>query len=399
MKKINLENIRKAEIAVGIPSYNEADNISYAATQIDLGLKKFFKDKKSVIINVDSNSSDGTGKVFLAAKTKTPKIYISTAGRTRGKGNGLRLFFSEIKKMGVIAAASIDADIRSLNPEWVKCLLTPLFKSYDYVVPFYIRRKNDATITNHICYPLIYSLFGYDIRQPIGGDFGFSRKLVGYWLNQRWSEDIRRYGIDIFMTVNAIKGGFKIGSVGLGEKVHKPSSPKLKSMFFEVAASFFNFLRENKSLWLKENIKIRKVRLLCDNRSNSQKNKKNNSLLNNCQKFEKIATSNFKDNYDKIINLFSREIVSSLEKNFPDGRLLKIDDSLWAKIVYESIYNYDNNKKRREVLAALESLYFARAASFCRETKGKSDKEAELLVKKQARYFFKERSYLISLFS
>ena len=85
--KINKEKIKQADIIVGIPSYNEADNIAFVAEQASLGLKKYFPKLKAVIINVDNNSEDGTKEAFLNAKTKVPKIYISTPKGITGKGN------------------------------------------------------------------------------------------------------------------------------------------------------------------------------------------------------------------------------------------------------------------------------------------------------------------------
>jgi len=52
---------------------------------------------------------------------------------------------------------------------------------WDHVAPLYVRHRNDGTITNSIAYPLTAALYGTRIRQPIGGDFGFSGRLASYW--------------------------------------------------------------------------------------------------------------------------------------------------------------------------------------------------------------------------
>ena len=62
--EINSENIRNAEIIVCIPSYNEADSISHPTIQADKGLKRYFGNKSSVIINCDNNSPDNTRQAF-----------------------------------------------------------------------------------------------------------------------------------------------------------------------------------------------------------------------------------------------------------------------------------------------------------------------------------------------
>ena len=73
----NPSRVEQAEIIVGIPSYNEADSISFPTDVASWGLLNYFSDKKPVIINVDNNSSDGTKDVFMNTPTKVPKIYIS----------------------------------------------------------------------------------------------------------------------------------------------------------------------------------------------------------------------------------------------------------------------------------------------------------------------------------
>ena len=76
----NPEHVKKADFVVGVPSFNEADSISYPTQMASQGLRKFFPDKKSVIINLDNNSPDGTKSAFLNTPTDVPKIYISTDG-------------------------------------------------------------------------------------------------------------------------------------------------------------------------------------------------------------------------------------------------------------------------------------------------------------------------------
>ena len=75
---INKKKVKQADLIVGIPSLNEADNISFVVKQIDKGLTKYFRKHKAVIVNVDNDSSDGTKDEFLNTKTRHPKIYMST---------------------------------------------------------------------------------------------------------------------------------------------------------------------------------------------------------------------------------------------------------------------------------------------------------------------------------
>ena len=125
--ELNPENIEKAEIVVCIPSYNEADSISYPVTQADKGLIKYFSDKTSVLINCDNDSPDNTKHVFLNTPTDIPKIYLSTAPDVRGKGNNFRNLFQKVVDLEAEAVVVVDADLQSITPEWIKHLGEPLF--------------------------------------------------------------------------------------------------------------------------------------------------------------------------------------------------------------------------------------------------------------------------------
>ena len=79
----------------------------------------------------------------------------------------------------------MDSDLRSITPEWIELLLGPVLEhGFDYVAPLYLRHKYDGTITNSIVYPLTRSLYGREVRQPIGGEFGFSGRLASHYLRR-----------------------------------------------------------------------------------------------------------------------------------------------------------------------------------------------------------------------
>lgn len=395
MIEINPEKIKKTEIVIGIPSLNEAENIARVTKQIDKGLEKYFSQKTAVIINSDNNSPDDTGRTFLQTKTKTPKIYISTSAGQRGKGNNLRNLFLKVKNLKATSAATIDADLKSITSKWVKCLLEPIVGDYDFITPIYCRHKYDGSITNHLAYPLIYGLLGYNIRQPIGGDMAFSNKMVDYWLKQKWSATTGSYGIDVFMTFNAIKSGLKLGQVNLSSKIHKPSLLKLDNMFLEVAETLFNFLFDNKNLWQK-GIRLKNPSLVCQTNDKVQVPK---IPPIDYKEIEETALADFSDNYERVKKYISPEIQGPLEKMFLQEKSLEIDVVFWTKIVYQMFYLYQTKSNKESIIKLLRTLYFGRMASSIKENSDKSQAESEKIIQTQARHFFKTRNYLLSLIS
>ena len=257
--------IRSADILVGIPSYNNARTIGHVVRAVQAGLAKYFPYRKAVIMNSDGGSTDGTveivkstiiddyGSVLLRHRGE-PAITLSVPYHgIPGKGSAFRAIFEMATALNVQACAVLDADLRSITPEWMELLIKPVLEhGFDYVAPLYHRHKFDGTITNSIIYPLTRALYGKRIRQPIGGDFGFSGRLARFYLSEDvWETDVARYGIDIWMTTGAIANEFKVGQAFLGAKIHDPKDPgsDLSSMLYQVVGSAFGLMSTYQGFW------------------------------------------------------------------------------------------------------------------------------------------------------
>lgn len=254
----------KVDILVGIASYNNAATIGHVVKAVEAGLAKYFPDRRAVVINSDGGSVDGTPEVVKAATYDHAAMFIShpvyQAHRISvpydgipGKGSAFRMIFARAVELDAAACCVVDADLRSITPEWIELLLAPVLKEgFDFVAPLYSRHKYDGTITNSIVYPMTRSLYGQRIRQPIGGDFGFSGALAGFYLNQDvWETHVARFGIDIWMTTEALAGGFKVCQTFLGAKIHDAKDPgaDLTSMLLQVVVTLFNLTGRHYDQW------------------------------------------------------------------------------------------------------------------------------------------------------
>ncbi len=389
-KEINPENIREAEIAVVIPSYNEADSISHPTKMASQGLKKYFPNKKSVIINADNHSPDNTEKVFLNTETEIPKIYITTPENTPGKGWNFLNAFKKCNQLGVKAIVCIDADLISITPEWIKYMLSPiLYENYDYLTPLYSRHKYDGTITNNICYPLIYGIFGKNIRQPIGGDFALSSKLLNYILTKPWNKTTYQYGIDIFMTMQAILGNFKIGQVGLGAKIHKPSAPKLGPMFTQVVNTALTTVTENFHKWKNINSIQQSEILGIKNLEHSQE------LEVDKEKILENSKKSFQESKTILQNTLNQETYQKIEQDFNNNNP-KITTEDWVEILYQIIEKFSKTNNQEEIVEAMKCLYFARVYTFMNDTWEIDSLKCEESIIEQGKKVFENRNKIIN---
>src|ERR1700683_1603800 len=155
------ESIGKADIVIGIPSYNNARTIGHVVQAANAGLNKYFPQLAGVVINSDGGSTDNTRDAVLSATVdeghlmllSTPlapvqRLSIPYHG-IPGKGSAFGLIFQMAAQLQAKACAVVDSDLRSITPEWIDLLLRPILSAdFDFVAPYYHRHKYDGTITN-----------------------------------------------------------------------------------------------------------------------------------------------------------------------------------------------------------------------------------------------------------
>jgi glycosyltransferase involved in cell wall biosynthesis len=399
MKSIveNPSHVDQADIIVGIPSYKEADAISFPVQMADLGLRKYFHKKKSVIINVDNHSPDGTRDTFLSVKTHVPKIYVSTPKGVLGKGNNLRNLFIAAVELNAQAVVVVDADLKSITPEWIQYLGEPLFSHFNYVCPIYVRHKYDGSITNHIAYPLSRTLYGLRVRQPIGGDFGFSGRMARAFLSEKnWNETVSHFGIDIWMTTIAIARRFRVCQTFLGSpKSHRAKDPAkhLGPMFTQVVQSIFNLMLDFEYFW-KDLSESRPSSIFGFGLGVDEKPPEVQVDTDALYKSYVQGSNRYGEIWEKIIP--SGEF-SEIQETF---KMAKNDfyypSDLWARILFSFAIAYRNNEiSRGDIIEAMKPFYHSRILSFVNKTGQMGIKECEEYFEQIVRIFEEEKGYLI----
>ncbi len=402
-----IEKIKKADILVGIPSYNNARTIGHVVRAVQSGLAKYFPEKISVLVNSDGGSTDGTIDVVQNTTVEDfqsvllhhriePIFKIATPYHgIPGKGSAFRTIFQIADALNVKACAVVDSDLRSITPEWIELLIKPVIKSgYDYVAPLYRRHKYDGTITNSIIYPLTRALYGKQVRQPIGGDFGFSENLAKFYLTKDvWETDVARYGIDIWMTTTALANNFKVCQSFLGAKIHDPKDPgaDLSSMLYQVVGATFDLMETYQDVWKK--IKGSEPVPTFGFRYDVGLEPISVNLERMIEKF-RLGVKELMEIWktfipSKILDFLSKSATLSKEE-------FHIPDKLWVDIIYSfAIASRRKIMNREHLLKSLTPLYIGKIASFVIEAWDSSASEVEEKIERLGITFENKKDLLI----
>ncbi len=393
----NPEGIKRADFVVGIPSLNEASSISFPTQQADKGLQKYFGGVSAAIVNCDNASPDDTRRAFMETKTTTPKIYISTEQGVTGKGANLKNLFEKAVELSAKAVIIVDADLKSITPLWIRNLGEPLFDQYQFVAPLYVRHKYDGTLTNNIVYPLTRSLYGRRVRQPIGGDYGFSGELAGAFLESDiWNTSISEYGVDIWMTTTAIRNKVPVVQAFMGNsKVHKVKDALAYSeaIFPNVITTLFELMLRYDSFW--KDVKWSRPTAIfgfgaaevemppiVEVEIKALWDRFGTGLKLNCDKYRETLTS---ENVNKL------QEATELPQD-----LFELPTGLWAKILYDFAVAYKKTiLPRNELIDILLPLYYGKTLSFVLETQAMNNQQVEEYIEDQCLQFEKAKPYLM----
>lgn len=395
----------RADIVVGIPSYNNATTIGHVVAAVDLGLSKYFPELSAVIINSDGGSKDGTPdmvrgtpaecRTLLLRHRPQPVHRISVPYHgIPGKGSAVRTIIERAQTLKARACAIVDSDLRSITPDWIELLLAPVLREdYDFVAPLYQRHKFDGTITNSIVYPMTRALYGRRVRQPIGGEFGFSARMVEHYLRQDvWDTDVARFGIDIWMTTEAVANGFNVCQSYLGAKIHGAKDPgaDLGGMLVQVVGSLFELTAKHRGVW---------------------QGQRGSTDVDTFGFRYEVGLEHVAVNVARMRDIFAEGLKSLGEiwrtalgagdfgeiaslGAVPDEQF-RFPAGLWARTVYDFALAH----KRRQIppdhlLRAFLPLYLGRTASFVLEAMSLEQAEVEALIDATCLEFERQKDYL-----
>jgi glucosylglycerate synthase len=404
-----VESLRQqggVEIVVGLPSYNNAATIAVVTEALCQGMHAAFPGKRALIVNTDSGSTDGPAQQVAAlpypdgvrlyqAILPVQDLDMPYHG-IPGKGDGLRLTLRIVRQIGARVCVMASPDLTAVPPDWVSQLAVPVLEQgYDFVAPLYARHRLERTINSGIVRPLVGSLYGRHVEQPMGGEYACSGALVERYLNQNiWGTDLARFGTDIWTTTQAICGGFKVGQVRLGEKRQAAagSSSDLGTTLTHVLGSLYEDMSRNAAIW-------QKVR-------GSQPTPVLGTVVDGVTASPSHDVRKLAESY----RLGFRNLQDLWSLVLPPATLLELKriaatpaesfvlpDELWGRTVYDFALGYRTRTlNRNHLLGAFLPLYLGWLASFVREMQPLSQAEAAQRLERLCQAYEAQKPYLIS---
>jgi glycosyltransferase involved in cell wall biosynthesis len=394
-----------ADVVVGLASYNNAATIGEVAAAVRTGLTTHFTPSQSVVVLADGGSTDGTldrvrqvldGSVRLGEVTyplATTEVLSPAYHGLPGRSNALHAILQAAGALNAQACAVVDASVMSVTPDWIERLVQPVLRGgFDLAAAYYPRHPFDGALTKSIVYPVFRALFGLRLRQPAAGDFGCSSRLLQHYLS-RWTPDGPEVGVDIWISAAAACGGFQVCEAAVGERRSEArgDAPDLSTTLAQVVGSLFAELERRVEFW-------QRVRSSAD--------------VPVCGDIAHVAVDgppldaaaladSFSLGYRELRDVWASVLppaaIVALKKLAERSTILRLDDRLWARIVYDFALGYRlRTLPRDHLLRALTPLYLGWLASFILQVPSADPDETDRRVEEVCLAFEAEKPYLIA---
>jgi hypothetical protein len=404
---VAIQDVGAADILVGIPTYNNADTIVPLVKAARIGALRY-PDYRTVIMQADGGSDDSTIKNarealdgwsnFIQASYPlypVHKLGVSAYG-IPGRDSAFQTIFATAEQLGARACCVIEPGLKPFPPEWINSLVQPVLESgFDFVAPQYLRHKCQGTITTGILYPVVRALFGKQIRQPLGIDFGFSGAFIRHCLaDNKWNREIRHQTVDLCTTLEAVHGGFKICQALLGARppVTREQPLELSTVLTEAVGSLFGQVESRAEEWQRvrgsEPVPTFGLRFdaECEDPAIDVK-----SMI---EKF-RLGFANLQEIWALILPP-ARILELKKMSRQPDAEF-RFPDEAWVRTIYDfSIAYHLRTIGRDHLMGALIPLYLGWVASFVLNVSESAQREVSLRIDNLCRTYEAEKPYLIS---
>jgi glucosylglycerate synthase len=397
--------VGQVDILVGVPTLDNARTVGGVVRAVHASFATHFRRERTVLISSDLGSRDGTPDIVREASLREDETVVTAAAlRTihrisfpyhglPAKGGAVHTLFAAADLLQARAVALFDADVTTIEPQWVERLVRPaLAGEADFVAPVFSRHPADGPLITQLLRPMVRAAYGPELREPLASEFACSGRFVSHCLAQpAWEGPLARYGIDLWLTLEALAGGFPTVQVPLGPRLVEGGAPRpsLPETFGQVVGSLFDCLQMHEAYWTARTA-APPVPLL----GRAAPRDELPPPPDPAPMVESFR-SGVRDLAPLLGQILTPDTLRDVEAA-AEGDTVQFSDALWTASVVEAAGAYRHEAMHREHLVrALVPVYLGRAASFLIESADRSAAEVESRLEELGRVFEDARPELI----
>jgi hypothetical protein len=304
--------------------------------------------------------------------------------------------FAVSEKLGARACCLAASKMESVTPQWFCQLVQPLLEGdFDLVMPRYAPRKLQGLLTNSILYPLMRSLYGKRIHNPLGPDVGVSRRLAQKILGNNRNA---KAGLGLAhplasLAPLALCDNLQVCEVHVGARAYPPIDwMNLSSLVAQVLAPVFLDMEKSAACWQRTRGSV-SVPARGEHRSLSQETETLD--INRMVETFQLGVRDLQEIWGLVLPPASLFELRKLSRLTPEQ--VHMPDELWARIVYDfALAHRLRTINRDHLLRSMTPLYLAWVVSYARDLETAGAAAVEQRIERLALAYEATKPYLVS---
>jgi hypothetical protein len=393
-----IERIGSADLVIGIFDWDHQGDGSTALTMTREALVELSKPLRALVVG----NTQPAAKPDVAGDNQSVTVFscnlpLPGLGETpqRSISNTYRKVFAIGSKLGVRACGVIASPSKTVNCRWIYRLIQPVLDlGFDLVAPCYARQKMEGLLNRSVLAPLHSTLYGAQVQNPMGPDFGLSGKLLQQLLGKDSTrrEDAERNTLASIASAAAV-GGLQVCESYLGVRTQRPTDwGNLSSLLAEVLGATFLEMEGRAAYW--QSIRGSKTLPRFGAPQTPSAEASPLDVHGMIESFQ-LGAQNLQDIWGLILpptTLLELRRLSRLPQD-----QFRMPDHLWVRIVYDFALGHRLRIISRDhLLRSITPLYLGWIASYALETQAAGLAEVDSRIERLCRAYEENKSYLVS---
>jgi len=377
--KEKISPLRESEIVIGIPFIGTPEQMVPLQKVIAIahqGIREFYPGRKVAVVLASAHEGRRMlTRIGRILNEQNIKGHCFALGKeVDGKGWTLRALMEASKCLGadliLVEPDFLKRGKQGIQPRWIFSIYRPIELGNDFVLPVFNRSPEGKRVTDHLVTPILVSLYGHRLSEPMGGIYGIRGTALDTFLKDKklFAEtDVGNYGIDIFLTITAIVNDLRICQANLGTRLKFPSPGQFPVRLRQALTTMLDQIGYTSRWWLKEGKALKAEPPTYGTLPSLEPPTIDLNISYQVERF-KIDFQRYQEYlyrklcppplYEKLLGLSTMD-----EEEF------YLPSSDWAQCVYLLILAYFFQKEipRADILDTLVILYRARLATFLKE--------------------------------